>query len=352
MAEAAENHGHESDQGHDAPAQDTWHEPVVHDDAAPSHGDLHDHASDMAHGDAHDGAHGDGHGGEVDSYVWAAEIPNAHTLIEAWVTKPELHHGKRPHPSPFIKIGGHDVIPINPLFSILYGLVVIIIVRKAFLSASVRKPGKLQNFFEMLLGGLWNFFRSVLGEGNERYIPYVASLWVFIFVNNICCLVPFLKAPTSSVATTFAFGICTFIWVQYNAIRAGGIGKWIYHLMGEPTDFVTWLMMPLFLFLHVLGELIKPVSLSLRLFGNIFGEDKLLAAFLAMGMAITAALLHDPSPVVGLPLHLPFFFLVTMGSTIQATVFSLLAAVYITLLLPHDHDHEEHEAGEAAVAAH
>jgi F-type H+-transporting ATPase subunit a len=91
------------------------------------------------------------------------------------------------------------------------------------------------------------------------------------------------------------------------------------------------------------------VSLSLRLFGNIFGEDKLLASILGIGMLIVAAIAGTPHPPVGVPLHLPFFFLVVLLSTIQATVFSLLAAIYIVLFLPHDaHGHEETHGGTAA----
>jgi F-type H+-transporting ATPase subunit a len=148
-----------------------------------------------------------------------------------------------------------------------------------------------------------------------------------------------MKAPTSSFATTIALGICTFFYVQYNAIKDGGLKNWVMHLVGQPL----W-MAPLMFPLHVMGELIKPISLASRLFGNIFGEDKLLAAFLGMGMMIIAALAHTPHPIVGVPLHLPFFFLALLTSTIQALVFSLLAAIYIVLLLPHDEGHEhEHD---------
>lgn len=329
--------------GHEVQAE-TVHGP----EASATHAAQHKLVITESHGEGHES-----HGDVSAQYLGPHEIPNIATLIEVWTLQPELHHGQRPHPAEYIKINGYDVIPINPLFSIFYAVVIVVCVRKAFRNASVRKPGKLQNFFEMLLGGLWNFFKSVLGEGNEKYIPYVGSLWLFIFANNIAGLIPGLKSTSTSLKTTFALGILTFLWVQFNAIRDGGFGKWIFHLMGEPQDFVTWLLMPLFFALHVMGELIKPVSLSLRLFGNIFGEDKLLAAFLGMGMAIAAAISHNPDPMIGVPLHLPFFFLALMGSTIQATVFSLLAAVYITLLLPHEHDEEEHapEAHEGAAEA-
>jgi len=102
-----------------------------------------------------------------------------------------------------------------------------------------------------------------------------------------------------------------------------------------------WLMSPLMLVLEVLGELIKPISLSLRLFGNIMGEDILLGVFAMLGILITGALLR---PVgiehvwLGIPLHFPFLFLAALTSTIQALIFSLLSCVYILLMLPHDEE--------------
>jgi hypothetical protein len=104
---------------------------------------------------------------------------------------------------------------------------------------------------------------------------------------------------------------------------------------GEPRDLVTWFLMPLFFALHVMGELIKPVSLSLRLFGNIFRRGQMLAAFLGMAWRSRRDL-AQPAPSSGCRCTCVFLPGVD-GSTIQATVFALLAAVYITLLLPHEH---------------
>ena len=96
--------------------------------------------------------------------------------------------------------------------------------------------------------------------------------------------------------------------------------------------------MPLLLPIHVLGELAKPISLSCRLFGNIFGEDMLLVAFVTLGIA-SVSFLHLP---IGLPLQLPFLLLALLTSTLQAAVFMVLSTIYFLLMLPHDdHGHEE-----------
>lgn len=271
-------------------------------------------------------------------YLMPHELPNVATLIEAYVTGMPPHAGVRAHPSSSIK----GIVPITPLFSIFYAILIVLIVRRALRKVSIDRPGKLQNAVEAVMGGLRNFYGDIIGPGSDRFIPFLGSLWLFIWINNIAVLVPGLKSPSSSVKTTLALGICTFCYVQFNAIKYSGFKGWLHHMLGSPTDTVTWVLSPLFFFLEIVGELVKPISLSLRLFGNIFGEDKLLASFLGMGMMLVAAIAGTPHPIVGIPLHLPFFFLVVLLSTIQATVFSLLASIYIVLLLPHDdHDHEE-----------
>ncbi|MEN6627159.1 MAG: F0F1 ATP synthase subunit A [Candidatus Sumerlaeia bacterium] len=275
------------------------------------------------------------------SYLMPQEPPNIATIIEAVVNpKYEPHNGQRPHPAQ--QVFG---IPINSLFSIALALVVIVVVRKALRNASIHQPGKLQMFVEMVMGGLHRFFLSSVGEDGRRFIPYLGSLFIFIWINNVASLLPGMKSPTSSIKTTAALAIVTIIYARYQNIRAAGLKGYIYHLLGAPTDAITWAMSPLFLILEGMGEIIKPLSLALRLYGNIFGEDKLLATFLGLGMMIVAVAMGSPTPPVGIPLHLPFYFLILLLSTIQAVVFSLLAGIYIMLMMPHKHE-EEHPAAQ------
>jgi F-type H+-transporting ATPase subunit a len=97
---------------------------------------------------------------------------------------------------------------------------------------------------------------------------------------------------------------------------------------------VEWCLVPLNLPLHIIGELAKPVSLSLRLFGNISGEDMLLAIFATLGVTILS-FINLP---VGLPLHVPFIFLAMLTSFVQALVFSLLATIYFSLMSHHEEE--------------
>jgi F-type H+-transporting ATPase subunit a len=130
--------------------------------------------------------------------------------------------------------------------------------------------------------------------------------------------------------------ICVFLYVQYFGIRQLGLIGYIDHMMGNPRSVIQWVLVPLNLPVHIIGELAKPMSLSLRLFGNITGEDVLLAAFVGLGIAATA-FLHSP---VGLPLHVPFIFLALLTGTIQALVFTLLSTVYFSMMMGgHDEEH-------------
>jgi F-type H+-transporting ATPase subunit a len=114
--------------------------------------------------------------------------------------------------------------------------------------------------------------------------------------------------------------------------------------MGEPKDIVGWLLSPLFLVLETLGELVRPISLSLRLFGNILGEDILLFVFCGIGIGLVVGIPGLSWMPIGLPIHLALAPLILMFSTIQALVFTLLSAVYISLKVPHGDHHDEAHA--------
>ena len=148
---------------------------------------------------------------------------------------------------------------------------------------------------------------------------------------NLSVLVPGLKSSTSSLNTTVGLALTVFCYVQWTGLTANGPLKYLDHLAGSPRDIIGWLLVPLMLPIHLLGECIKPLSLSLRLGFNVFAEDVLLAVLVGLGIGAGAAL-HLP---VGLPLQVLVVPLVLIFSTVQAVVFSLLSTVYISLMLPH-----------------
>jgi F-type H+-transporting ATPase subunit a len=205
-------------------------------------------------------------------------------------------------------------------------------------------PGRFQGLIEVLIDGLCNFFTGILGEKHARpHLPFLVSLFLFIMINNLLGLVPLMKSSTGMFQTNIVLGLCVFVYVQYQGLRRNGPKNYVLHLMGNPKDPITWCLAPFMFLLELPAEFIKPLSLSLRLFGNIMGEDLLLGVFVMLGIMLTKLLLTPlgiTDPIVAIPLHFPFLFLATLTSVIQALIFSLLSCVYILLMLPHDeHEH-------------
>jgi F-type H+-transporting ATPase subunit a len=196
-------------------------------------------------------------------------------------------------------------------------------------------PGKLQNLVEMILEALDNLFYSVMGKESRHFVPFLGTLFLYIWFMNLIGLVPLFKSSTSSINTTAALAITVFLYVQYTGIRRLGLWGYFHHLLGSPTDAVTWALAPINLPIHIIGELAKPFSLALRLFGNITGEDILIAAFVSLGIMFMGIF---GSPV-GFPFQIPFILLAILTSTIQALVFTMLSTIYFYMVLPHEEHH-------------
>lgn len=286
------------------------------------------------HGDdghAPGGAHAEG------GHAEHPELPNFITYLRSY-------YGAKGEPLPAWLTFLHQWE--NVVFSLIAALLLIL-----FFGLSARPkrmvPSGLQNAGEALLGGLHDFFLGILGPEGRKYVPFVGTLFLYIVTMNWMGLLPFMKAPTSSINTTLALGLCVFVYVQYIGISKNGIKGYLYHFAGQPKDAIGWGSAVLLFPLEIMGELIKPISLSARLFGNILSEDILLAVLVGLGVTVLA-FMNSP---IGLPLQLPFMLLSTLFGLIQGLVFSLLAAIYIVMMLPHeDHGHDEAHAG--AQAAH
>lgn len=242
-----------------------------------------------------------------------------------------LHH-YFPH-SPIVEFLHHFE---NPFFSAIVIFILVFVARQATRKTQLI-PGKLQNLVETAVESLDDFVTGVMGPAGRRFTPFIGTLFLYILVQNLIGIVPGMKAPTSSINTTVALALTVFFYVQYTAIRMNGILGYLDHLAGNPRPhgvigfLIALVSVPFNFVLHTLGELTKPLSLSLRLFGNIFGEDVLIGQMLVLGVA-ALAFMHSP---VGLPLQFPFYLLAILTSTIQALVFSLLSTIYIFLMFPH-----------------
>lgn len=256
----------------------------------------------------------------------APEFPTLVTLLEAAFPN-----------APWMKA----VLWFEPLlFSLLIAVLLIWLVRAATRNPQL-VPGPLQNLVEYAVEGLNDFITGILGPRDApRFVPLLGTLFLYILFMNLFGLIPLMKSPTASLNVTVALALTVFVYVQWIGLRGLGPIGYVHHLMGSPSDFTGWLLVPIMLPIHILGELAKPISLSCRLFGNVFGEDMLLVGFATLGITILK-FSHLP---FGLPLHALFFPLALLSSALQAMVFTVLSTIYILLMLPHDHGHGTEDA--------
>jgi F-type H+-transporting ATPase subunit a len=220
-------------------------------------------------------------------------------------------------------------------FAYLIAAFIVVVVHYVTKNAAMI-PGRLQSVVEMAVEGITNLLIGILGPQGKAYVPFLGTLFFYILCMNLSGTLPLSKSPTASANTTVALALCVFVYVHYIGVRKNGALGYVKHLMGSPKSGVEWAFVPIMLPVHILGEIARPVSLSLRLFGNVTGEDVLLYAFTSLGVA-ALAFMHSP---IGIPFQVPFMFLAFLTSFIQALVFTLLSTIYILLMLPHDHVEE------------
>ena len=191
-------------------------------------------------------------------------------------------------------------------------------------------PGRLQMAAELFVGALDDFVCGILGPEGRAHTPFIGTLFIYILFMNLFGLVPFMKSSTSSWSTTLALALCVFIYVQYTGLKKLGPGGYLYHMMGKPKGALAFsVIFPLFMFfLETISELIRPISLSLRLRSNIWGDDMLLGLFAGFGLK-------------GVPILLFNMLLSIIASIVQAVIFALLTTIYLALVLVGEEESKE-----------
>lgn len=213
---------------------------------------------------------------------------------------------------------------------------------------ALRHPTRMQSAVEAIVTTADGFCRGVLGEENgRRFLPFLGTMFFVILTLNIMGMIPFMRAPTASIVVTGSLALTTFLVYMFTGITKLGPAVFMHHMLGSPQSAIQWVLSPLFLILELISYFFaKPASLALRLFGNILGKDILMGSFMVMGIMLLSVFSSRAADFVGIPLTLPFYFLGLLLAAVQALVFSLLSMIYILLLLPHDHEHEEHHGEE------
>ena len=174
----------------------------------------------------------------------------------------------------------------------------------------------VRNIFEIVVQAILGQLHAIIGHGGEKYLPLIGGLFIFIFFCNILGVIPGFVPATDNINTNVAMSLMVFLVYNYLGFKEHGI-KYLKQFAGP----VLWLA-PLMFVIELLSHVFRPMSLSIRLFGNMFGDHMVLSIFSGL-----------------VPLVVPIIFMILgiVVSLIQAFVFSVLSAVYIALAVSHEH---------------
>jgi F-type H+-transporting ATPase subunit a len=227
-------------------------------------------------------------------------------------------------------IGWHFAKPAEPIPPYLV-MVMLIVAGLTVLSLAVRSrlsvenPGKLQIVLEDGLRALIGLLEEWIGPDGRRFLPLIGTLGIFILLGNYIGLIPGLMAPTSSINVTLGCAITTWVYYHFQGIKKQGVVNYVKHFALPPGAPVA--MAPLMFIIEIISHASRVLSLSLRLFGNIFGEE------------LVIVILASIIPFV-VPLPMMLLGLVTGG--LQAFIFVLLSIIYLQGAVAVEHEHDEH----------
>jgi F-type H+-transporting ATPase subunit a len=196
--------------------------------------------------------------------------------------------------------------------------VMLVLILLAFAASRAIKevPTGLQNFMEVVVGGVENLIEETMGHKGKAYFPLIASFALFILVSNLVGLVPGFYPPTANLNTNAALALTVFAMTHIVGLKEHGI-SYLKHFMGP-----ILVLAPLMFIIEIIGHLARPLSLSLRLFGNMYGHEIVLMIFFAL---------------VPFLLPVPMMLMGVLVACIQTFVFTLLAMIYIAGALEEAH---------------
>jgi F-type H+-transporting ATPase subunit a len=203
-------------------------------------------------------------------------------------------------------------------------------------------PGKLQYAGEQAYSFVRNgIAQDIIGKNYRRYVPLLVSLFFFVLINNLFGIVPFLSFAPFSRAS-FAYGLTAMVWIIYNGVGIKDKGLLGYLKHTCVPQGVPWLILPLLVPLEFMSNiLVRPLTLSLRLFANMFAGHLLLVLFSTGGawllVEATGSIVLKPAGVLAFVIGIAIGFLEVIVASLQAYVFTLLTATYIGGAIAADH---------------
>jgi F-type H+-transporting ATPase subunit a len=218
-----------------------------------------------------------------------------------------------------------DPTEIVPDYLVMCGVIVLVMLAVGLFvrsRLSVENPGRFQIVLEDLISYVMGMLKEDIGHKGPRYIGLIATIGLFIWIGNLMGNVPGLIPATMNINVTLACALVVWLYYHYQGVKEQGIGSYLKHFAAPPGIPVA--LAPIMLPIEIISHLSRVMSLSLRLFGNIFGE-KLVVLILAS--------------IIPFVIPLPIMFLGVIIGTLQALIFIKLTMIYLSAAVATEHDH-------------
>jgi len=221
------------------------------------------------------------------------------------------------------RMGIHVAHPNAPLrdntltLELLVMLFLLLFFITARLTLSVQKPGTVQHIAEIINEFVSSQGEAIIGHGYEPHVVYATMVLLFVGLCNFGGLLPGVETPTANPVVPLGIALLTFVYYNWNGVRAQGLFKYIAHFAGP-----IWWVAPLLFPIEIISHLARIMSLTIRLYANMFASDLLTLVFFSM--------IPVGIPIVFLGLHFGV-------ALIQAYVFMLLTLIYLSQAVAHDH---------------
>ena len=219
-------------------------------------------------------------------------------------------------------IGVHPAYPAAPIddafaMEVLVALCLIVFFAIVRFSLSVESPNAMQQVAEMINEFTGGQAEQVMGHGWEPFQAFTTCVFLFIVINNLLGLIPGVVTPTSLPVVPLGIALCTFLYYNFYGFKRNGFVGYMKQFIGP-----IWWISPLLFPIEVISNLARVMSLTIRLYANMFASDLVTLVFFSL---VPVAI-----PAIFLGLH-------AFVSLIQAYVFMLLSMIYLSIATSHDH---------------
>jgi F-type H+-transporting ATPase subunit a len=193
---------------------------------------------------------------------------------------------------------------------ILVAAIIVVVFALLRTRLSVDRPGRFQQTLELIYEFVHNQTEEMVGHAGHRYMAYFGSLFLFILISNLIGVIPGFESPTMYPYVPAGCAVATFLYYNFVGVQAHGLWKHLAHFVGP-----IWWLAPLMIPIEIVSNLARPLSLTLRLFANMYAGEQVTTVFVSLTKLII--------PVLFMALHI-------FVALLQAYIFMLLTMIYVS----------------------